>query len=98
MKRGIYAIYDNKAADIVSLLQVHSHEAVAIRTFTDIALQENSQIQRHPEDFDLIRLGFLLTDANSGTAITPGYQMVLTGKTLIATLMSQNTKEPHATA
>lgn len=96
MKRGIYAIYDNKAADIVSILQVHSHEAVAIRTFTDVALQEQSQIQRHPEDFDLIRLGFLNTGNDLG--ITPGYQMVITGKTLIATLHSLNHKEEHASA
>lgn len=99
MKKGIYAIHDNKAQDIVSILQVHIHEAVAIRTFTDIALSERSAIQQHPEDFDLIRLGFLdISDNTHGGRIglIPAYQLVLTGAALMAALTQQNTKEPNA--
>lgn len=97
MKKGIYAIYDNKAQDIVSILQVHAHEAVAIRTFTDIALTERSQIQQHPEDFDLIRLGFLDQTANEHggrTGIVGAYQLILKGTALMAALTPRNSGDP----
>lgn len=60
--KNVYAILDNKAKAIIGGLQLHSHEAAAIRTFTDIATTPNTMLQKHPEDFDLICLGHLDED------------------------------------
>lgn len=77
MKIGIYAILDNKAEMLIGGLQLHKAQASAIRSFTDIALDPKTLINRHPEDFELIELGFL-TDNNT---IHPNddYNVVITG-------------------
>lgn len=86
-KKGIYAIYDLKAEDIIGILQVHGHEAVAIRTFKDIATAERSMVQTHPEDYNLIQLGFLDSgDSSNMPHIIPAYQLVITGAALMAAL------------
>lgn len=85
VKRGIYAIYDNKAQDIVSVLQHHAHEAVAVRTFTDVALAERSMMLTHPDDFDLVQLGYLMTPdtETDNFTIIPAYRLIITGKALM---------------
>lgn len=77
MKIGIYAILDKKAEALVGGLQLHRALASAVRSFTDIALDPKTMINRHPEDFELIELGFI-TDDNQ---IVPaeGYNVVITG-------------------
>lgn len=60
MTRGLYAILDKKAADLVGgimAITIHSHVATAVRMFNDIATSQNSQIAKYPEDFALIYLG-----------------------------------------
>lgn len=79
--KTIIAIYDKRAEDIVGILQMHHHEATAVRMFADVAMNETSQIRRHPEDYDLIQLGTLNNDNNR---ITPEYRVILTGSALFA--------------
>lgn len=72
MKRKLYAIYDTRAGDIMGqILQLQSHDAVAIRDFTDIVLGANSRLAMHPDDYALVELGELETEhsANSETPV-----------------------------
>lgn len=80
MPKQIYAIYDNVSEMIIGGLQLHAHAAPAIRTFGDIAVMQDSQIGRHPNDFDLICLGTL----NDDNTITSQHGIVLSGATWAA--------------
>jgi len=75
MKRSIYAIYDNVAQDIVGMLHIMAHDAVAVRLFTDIAAAPDTMINKHPEDHDLVSLGELDNNCN----VIPNYRVIMTG-------------------
>lgn len=86
MKIGIYAIIDKKTEDLIGGLQLHKHPASAIRTFTDIGLDKQTLLNRHPEDFDLVKLGEL-TDQNQ---IQPDYNVIITGSAWAASQAQPN--------
>lgn len=89
MKRTIYAVYDIKAQDVIGgVLYIHSHDAVAIRMFTDAYAAEGTMINKHPEDFALIALGELTGDI----ALTAEYRVILTGETLKNQQLAQEKK------
>lgn len=97
-KRGIYVLYDNKAKDIVGFLQVHKHVTVAIRTFTDIAMVENSLVPKHPEDYDLLHIG-ILEITEDGLKVDPvpnDLQLVITGLQLMAELTAKHGNNNNA--
>lgn len=73
---GIYALLDLAAGHIVGVLQIFRHEAAAVRFFSDLANMEQSMVRQHPEDFNLIRLGFLTLD----NTLAPEYSVVITGR------------------
>lgn len=73
--KGVYAIIDTKADDILGILHMHKHEAAAVRFFSDIALQKGSLIGAHPEDFVLVKVGQLTDNHN----IEPCFRIVLEG-------------------
>lgn len=77
----LIAIFDNKASDIVGIIQIHRHVATAIRMFRDVAEAPNSQIQKHPEDFDLVQVGWLSDDSKT---IEPVFELVMKGSALLA--------------
>lgn len=59
MKR-IYAIWDNKGQTVLgSILNLHSNDAAACRWFSDVARSPDTMVYRHPQDFDLVCLGFM---------------------------------------
>lgn len=62
MRTGIYAIYDTKAQLYVGGLQLHRHDAAAVRVFDDLARDNQTLIGRHPADFNLLLLGHLEDD------------------------------------
>lgn len=57
--RGLYAVIDLIADDIVGLITLHRHEAAATRMFTDALSMKDSMLAQHPQDFELHRLGYL---------------------------------------
>lgn len=73
----LYAIVDEVADAIIGGIQLHKHDAAAIRTFGDIARTEGSMINRHPTDFALMRVGFLMDDHRIDAL--PSAELVLTG-------------------
>lgn len=55
--KNIYCIKDNKAEAFVANVDVQGLDAVAIRTFGDIASDQRTGIYAHVEDYDLYCLG-----------------------------------------
>lgn len=86
---GIYAINDTVAGQLVGGLYAHKHEAAAVRFFCDVAAGKESLVGKHPQDFDLIRLGFI-THHNE---LAPDYALVLKGETWAAANGTELTKE-----
>lgn len=82
MKR-IYAIRDRVANDLAGQfpLVCMLTDAQAVRYFGDSMQVERSAIAAHPEDYELIYVGFLKED---GTIISTPPAIVVTGAALIA--------------
>lgn len=78
MIRGLYAIVDTLAADLIGNLNaitVQKHEATAVRFFGDVAKAEGTFVHQHIEDCALLRLGYLDDDNN----LVPDKAVVITG-------------------
>lgn len=71
----VYAIIDNLAKALLGGLHLHKHEASAVRFFADVASMPESMVGRHPQDYDLVQLGFI-TNTNE---IERSYKLVLKG-------------------
>lgn len=82
MKRTLYAIYDAKAGDIVGGIHIFPADAVAIRFFGDVAgdtANGQNMIAKHPEDFELIRLGNVYEGGVLGDVYVDERVVVITG-------------------
>lgn len=77
----LFAVLDTVADTIIGGVQLHKHEASAIRSFGDIASMPNSIVALHPADFSLLRLGHLTAD----NQLVPDYAVILTGAQWLAT-------------
>lgn len=77
---GVYAINDTVAAQLVGGLYAHKHEAAAVRFFCDVAAMPDSLVGKHPQDFDLIRLGFVTHEHE----LVPDPAVILKGSTWAA--------------
>lgn len=80
MKQGIYAIFDTMAKDITGGLYLHKHQAAAVRFYADVATDKDTSIYRHPQDYDLILLGYIQEDLT----LEPRYSVILKGSVWIA--------------
>lgn len=89
MNRYIYAIIDNVANDILGGLIIQRADAAAIRLYGDIASMPESIMGKHPEDYDLVRLGNL--DAEH--QLVPDYKIIMGGEAWLAAQHPQLVKE-----
>lgn len=80
-KTGIYAIVDKVADNIIGGLQLHRHDAPAVRVFLDAARTTGTLVNQHTGDFMLVRLGYL----NLQNQIEEDYAIILEGETLATT-------------
>lgn len=78
---GIYAIIDSKAEAVIGPLMIARHEAQAVRNFCDVADDQKGWIYKHPEDYDLYRLGWLTTE----NQLIAEHQLILSGSSYRAT-------------
>ncbi len=75
MKHNIYSIYDTAAALYMRPIFVQS-DGQAVRLFSDLACDAESEVGKHPEDYTLIRLGIYddttgnLTNENNASLVT----------------------------
>jgi len=81
-ERGVYAIVDRVAGDIFGGLQLHFHDASAIRAFRDLMALPNSPIGRNPKDYELHYVGLAGWDDDGDPMFTGGHELVITGTTL----------------
>lgn len=87
--RGVYAIYDTKAEDILGPLLNVKHEAVAVRMFQDAIVQPDSQLKAHADDYELIRLGYI---DDTGRSLVPDAAVIVTAKALVAANQPEETQ------
>lgn len=74
---GIYAILDLLSESYAgTVLHIFKHEAAAVRFYNDVAGTPDTMINKHPEDFDLYRLGYI--DENN--LLVAEHQLIFTGK------------------
>lgn len=87
-ERGIYAIYDKVAAALIGniyCLMTISHPAAAVRTFQDGLTDPQTQLNKHPADFELVQLGFL----NDKNELVNEYRVIMTGEAWLAATQAQ---------
>lgn len=72
----LYAIIDSVADAIVGGIQMHRSDAAAIRAFGDIAAADGTVVNKHPEDYELRRLGYIDT---ANDVQTDGVAVIITG-------------------
>lgn len=77
---AIYAILDLIAGTILGGLQLHKHDAAAVRFYSDVAAMKDSLVGRHPQDFDLVKVGYITHD----NTIEPTHQLILKGSMWLA--------------
>lgn len=87
---GIYAIQDILATDLIGVPYILRHPALAIRTFTDVVLMQDSRLRLHPKDYQLVRLGWLHDDAST---IEPDFAVIATAEAILAS--QPKTEEPN---
>lgn len=89
MYTRIYAIYDKKAQSIIGGLQLHKHDAAAIRLFSEYAKDPQTVLHKYLADFVLLHLG-TLADGNEHEhpyiEHTHRDEIIITGIQLLATL------------
>lgn len=85
---GLYAIIDLLSEDILqNIITLSRHPTPMVRMFTDLLTGKQGPIAQHPEDYILVRLGYLSEDRE----LDSQYEVVLTGKQWLA-----NRQEPTA--
>lgn len=90
---NIYAIRDLVANSLLGGLHLFRHPAPAVRFFGDIAADQQTMIARHPQDYDLIRIGALDEDTFVVTPL-PIPEVIITGAAYVAA--QQAAKENEA--
>lgn len=96
-RRHIYAIYDNKAQDIISdQIWIERHNVQAIRNFQQAYQNPKSLVNKYIEDYDLVCLGemndeghitghdFTTNPNGTATHLNTLFQIILRGKDLAA--------------
>lgn len=83
----LYVIIDSVTNSPMGGIQIHLNDASALRTLYDIATGD-TLVNKHPEDFDLYRLGALGSDRH----IYPETVRILTGLQIAAIVKAS--KEP----
>lgn len=94
MNKGLYAIYDRIANDLIGramyLLMVFKTDAEAARYFADAVNDETSILNKHPSDYALIHVG---TISEGGEITAEPKRIIITGDALIATQTPSLVKE-----
>lgn len=89
---NIYSIRDRVANDLVGnamyILFCFRTDAQAVRYFSDAVLDEKSILNKHPNDYELIKLGELL-DTNQSLDGFSEPQIIITGSALIAAMQEK---------
>lgn len=86
MKVGIYGFYDVKSRSYIgdtAGLVLFRHDAVAMRSFGDLCRQEGSIFAKHPDDYEMHRVGEF--DTESGQIQGDGVFVLANAKQVLDT-------------
>lgn len=93
--KHIYGIRDRIANEVVGMrmyvLMTFRTDQEAARYFADAINDTTSILNKHPSDFELIKLGHLTDDGNINSR---DHIVIITGDALIATQQPALVKEP----
>lgn len=56
MKENVYVLYDRNAGIALKPAMIERNDVIPIRQITDLAKNEQSIINRHPEDFQIVHI------------------------------------------
>lgn len=82
MMLNVYCVFDRVAESVQGGVHVFPLDAVAIRFFRDVMDAPDTSLAKHPEDYDLICLGFL--ESEGPALVSVGPRTVLTGASIVA--------------
>lgn len=74
----LFAVYDTVAATIIGGIMLQPHDGPAIRIFRDALSQADGPLAKHPDDYQLLRLG----DIDDDGMITPRVELIANGSIL----------------
>lgn len=90
MKSQFYSIFDTASGLYLRPFLAQS-DGQAKRSFSDIAVDADHEVGRHPEDYSMIRLGIF--DDNNGKIVDEQNETLITG--LEAVAASRNPKKSN---
>lgn len=61
MNKGLYMVYDRLANSVIGQIVLAESHGSATRDFHDALGNKDSQLSKHPADYDLLFIGFLTT-------------------------------------
>ena len=76
MKLYLYSIYDS-AAKVYNRPFYQHTKGQAIRSFTDLVNDEQSELNKHPADYYLAEMGVFEDDSGSLTQPTPPVKVII---------------------
>lgn len=83
MQRNLYVVYDKVANDTIGPIIQYNHDAPAVRTFSE-GLADPQGLGRHPQDFDLLLVGRINTDAGEFAIDVVPPTLILSGAAWLA--------------
>lgn len=88
MVKNIYVIYDSKAG-LYNTPFFMLNDAVALRSFTDLAQDKSTDVGRHPEDFTLYKIG-LYDDVSADIKLSKPAETMCRAIEVVSNLPPQN--------
>lgn len=80
MKRGLYALYDNVAQNILGdMVHLLPSDPPAVRFFGDVASAPNTPVAQHVEDYSLICIADVDTESATIIGEPATHRVVITG-------------------
>lgn len=97
MKRGLYCVYDEVAEDLaIGMIDLARHEAVAVRNFGEAVMAPKSRLAQNPDDYSLVRLGWLHEGENGNPLrLEDDFHVVMSAR-MVLTLANRELEHPNA--
>ena len=93
MRLMVYTIYDTAAKAYMRPFFLQS-DGQAIRSFSDLALDADHEVGRHPEDYSLYRIGFF--DDNTAEIFPDQKECLITAQEALAAARTVNSDSIQA--
>lgn len=85
--KNLYAILDLVSAQLIGSPFLYTHDAPAVRVFTDLINDTKTMVGHHPADHNLIALGLIditRDDQTISVNLLPEFRTVVTGLAILA--------------